>query len=129
MFQDKLKTVLQSSTDSTCKRLSGRINDQFYGGTEGCKSTSMSSVELLIQQHSQVLLLRTALNLFFTQPLFVLHPACAFLLVQDLALGLAEFHEVCMDPPVKPTKVLLGEIPEKVDRKESTERPTFFQEP
>ena len=31
--------------------------------------------------------------------------------VQDLALGLVEFHEVCMDLPLEPAKVPLDGIP------------------
>lgn len=41
----------------------------------GCKHTSTIYVELLINQHSWVLLIRAALNPFFTQPVFVLDVA------------------------------------------------------
>ena len=57
-------------------------------GLLGCKCTLPGHVELHINQHPQVLL-----GPFSDQPVFVLGiaPTC----VQDFALGLAEFHEVC----------------------------------
>ncbi|KAK4828307.1 LOW QUALITY PROTEIN: hypothetical protein QYF61_025319 [Mycteria americana] len=47
-------------------------------GFVGCKCTLLGHVELLINQHPQVLLLRTALNPFSTQPVLVLGIAPAF---------------------------------------------------
>ncbi|KAK4818782.1 hypothetical protein QYF61_019128, partial [Mycteria americana] len=78
-------------------------------GFVGCKCTLPGHVELLINQHAQVLLLRAALNPFSTQPVFVLWivPTHA----QDLALGLAELHEVRTGPPLKPVNVPLDGIP------------------
>ncbi|KAK4818497.1 hypothetical protein QYF61_014227 [Mycteria americana] len=78
-------------------------------GFLGCKWTLPGHVELLINQHPQVLLLRAALNPFSAQPVFVLGIAATH--VQDLALGLVELHEVHMGPPLKPVKVPLDGIP------------------
>ncbi|KAK4822002.1 hypothetical protein QYF61_006616 [Mycteria americana] len=78
-------------------------------GFLGCKHTLLAHVELLINQHPQMLLLRAALNPPFAQPVFVLGIAPAH--VQDLALGLVELHELCMGPPLKPVKVPLDGIP------------------
>jgi len=64
-------------------------------GTVGClccECTLPGCVELLVNQHPQVLLLRVALNSFSTQPVFVLGIALTH--VQDLALGLVELHSV-----------------------------------
>ncbi|KAK4821092.1 hypothetical protein QYF61_013420 [Mycteria americana] len=77
-------------------------------GFLGCKCTLPGHVELLINQHPQVILLRAALNPFSTQPVFVLGIAPTH--VQDLALGLVELHEVCTGPPLKPVKVSLDGI-------------------
>ncbi|KAK4824261.1 hypothetical protein QYF61_012527 [Mycteria americana] len=78
-------------------------------GFRGCKCTFLGHVELLINQHSQVFLLRAALNPFSAQPVFVLEIAPTR--VQDLALGLVELHEVCMGPLLKPVKVPLDGTP------------------
>ncbi|KAK4832374.1 hypothetical protein QYF61_022229 [Mycteria americana] len=78
-------------------------------GLLGCKCTL--PVELLINQHPQVLLLRAALNPFSAQPVFVLGIAPPH--VQDLALGLVELHEVHTGPPLKPVKVPLNGIPSR----------------
>ncbi|KAK4829379.1 hypothetical protein QYF61_003719, partial [Mycteria americana] len=75
----------------------------------GCKRTLLGHVELLINQRPQVFLLRAALNPFTAQPVFVLGIAPTH--VQDLALGLAELHEVHTGPPLKPVKVPLDGIP------------------
>ncbi|KAK4826701.1 hypothetical protein QYF61_010916 [Mycteria americana] len=85
-------------------------------GFLGCKCTLPGHVELLINQHPQVLLLRAALNPFSAQPVFVL--GIAPTQVQYLALDLVELHEVRMGPPLKPVKVLLDCIPslQQVDR-------------
>jgi len=48
-------------------------------------------------------LLRAVLNEFSSQPIFVLGIAPNH--VQNLALGLAELHEVCMGPPLTSVKV------------------------
>ncbi|KAK4818827.1 hypothetical protein QYF61_019864 [Mycteria americana] len=78
-------------------------------GFLGCERTLLGLVELLINQHPQVLLLRAALNPFSTQTVFVL--GIAPTRVQDLALGLVECHEVRMGPPLKPVKVPLDGMP------------------
>ena len=59
-------------------------------GFLGCKHTLLAHVELLVNQHPQVLLLRAALNPFSTQPVFVL--GIVLNQVQDLALGFVELH-------------------------------------
>jgi len=76
---------------------------QHAAGHLGCKCALLSHVELLINQHPQVLLLRAALNSFSTQPLFVL--GIAPTRVQDLAFGLVELHEICTGSPLKPVKI------------------------
>jgi len=68
-------------------------------GFLGCKCTLSDHVELLINEHTQVLLLRAALNPFSAQSVFVL--GIAPTLVQDLALGLVKLHEVCIGAPLK----------------------------
>jgi len=68
-------------------------------GLLGCKRTFSPPVQLFIHQYPWVLLKRAALNPFFPQP--VLIPGVATTQVQDLALGLAEPHEVQMGPPLK----------------------------
>ncbi|KAK4827472.1 hypothetical protein QYF61_018708 [Mycteria americana] len=78
-------------------------------GWLGCKHTLPGHVELLINQHPQVLLLRVALNPFSAQPMFLLGIASTH--VKDLALGLVELHEVRTGPPLKPVKVPLDGIP------------------
>ncbi|KAK4828770.1 hypothetical protein QYF61_000795 [Mycteria americana] len=78
-------------------------------GLLGCKRMLPGHVELLINQHPQVLLLRAALNPFSTQPVFVL--GIAWTQVQDPALGLVEPHEVHTGSPLKPVKVPLDGIP------------------
>ncbi|PKU42690.1 rna-directed dna polymerase from mobile element jockey-like [Limosa lapponica baueri] len=81
-----------------------------------CKCTLPAHVELLIHQHPQVLLLRAALNLFSSQPVFV--SGIALTQVQDPALGLVELHEVHTGPPLQPVQVPLDGIPslQSVDR-------------
>ena len=74
-------------------------------GVLGCKSTLPGHVELLINQHPQVFLLRVALNPFSVQPVLVF--GIAPTQMQDLALGLLEPHEVCKGPPLQPVKVPL----------------------
>jgi len=71
----------------------------------GCERSLPAHVKLLIHQYPQVLLLRSALNLFSAQPVFVLRTAPTH--VQDLALGHVELHEVHTCPPLKPVKVPL----------------------
>ncbi|PKU42047.1 hypothetical protein llap_7647 [Limosa lapponica baueri] len=77
-----------------------------------CKCTLLA----LINQHLQVLLLRAPLNPFSAQPVFVLEIAPTHM--QDLALGLAELHEVHMGLLLKPVEVPLDGIPslQRVDR-------------
>ncbi|PKU41506.1 hypothetical protein llap_8184 [Limosa lapponica baueri] len=74
-----------------------------------CQYTLPTHVKLFIHKHSQVLLLRAALQPFSTQHVFV--PGIAMSLVQDLALGLVELHAVCTGPPLKPVQVPLDVIP------------------
>ena len=69
----------------------------------------MAHVEFPINQHPQVLLSRSALNPFSTQPAFV--PGVALTHVQDLALGLVELHDVRTGPLLKPVKVPMDDIP------------------
>ena len=78
-------------------------------GLLDCERTLLGHVELLINQHPQVLLLRVALNPFSAQPVVVL--VIALTHVQDLALGLVDLHEVRMGPLLKPVKVSLDGIP------------------
>ena len=68
-----------------------------------------SHVEVLINQHPQLLLSRAVLNAFSTQPVFVL--GIAPNQVQDLTFGLIELHGVCIGPSLKLVKVPLGGIP------------------
>ena len=58
----------------------------------GFECTLLGHVELLINQHHQVLLLRAALSLFSSQPVSVL--GIFLTQVQDRALGLVELHEL-----------------------------------
>ena len=77
-------------------------------GTVGllhCECILPGCVELLVNKHPQVLLLRAALNPFSTRPVFVHGIAPAH--VKDLV----ELHEVCMSLPLKPVKVPLVGIP------------------
>ncbi|KAK4808881.1 hypothetical protein QYF61_007996 [Mycteria americana] len=78
-------------------------------GFLGCKHTLPGHVELLINQHPQILLRRAALNTFSAQPVFVL--GIAPTQVQNFALGLVELHEVRTGPPLKPVQVPLDGIP------------------
>jgi len=55
-------------------------------GLLGCERTLLGHVELLVNQYPQVLLLRSGLNPFSAQPVFVLGVAPTH--VQDLALWL-----------------------------------------
>ena len=71
-------------------------------GFLGCECTLPGHAKPLINQHSQVLLVRAALNPYFAQPVFVLGIASTH--IQHLALGLVELHEVCTGPLVKPVK-------------------------
>ncbi|PKU43516.1 hypothetical protein llap_6172 [Limosa lapponica baueri] len=77
-------------------------------GFLGFECTLPAHVELLINQHPQVLFLRPALNPFSAQPVFVLGIAATH--VQDLALDLVELHEVCTGPSFKPVRVPLDGI-------------------
>ena len=69
----------------------------------------LGHVEMLINQHSQVLHLGAGLNTFSVQVVCVLGVALSH--VQDFALGLAEPHEVCTGPPLKPVQDPLDGIP------------------
>ncbi|KAK4818789.1 hypothetical protein QYF61_019135 [Mycteria americana] len=72
-------------------------------GFQGCKCTLLAHIQFFIYKYPQVLLCRATLNPFIPQP--VLIPGVASSQVQDLALGLAELHEVHMDILLKPVKV------------------------
>ena len=98
--QDHLpRTVCHASLDAA----------QDSVGLLGCERKLPGHVELLVNQHPKVLLLRAALTSFSTQPVFVLGIALTH--VQDLALGLVELHEVHMGPPLQPVQVPLDGIP------------------
>jgi len=64
-------------------------------GFLSCKRTLLAHVQFLIPWYPQVLLCWTALNPFVPQ--FALILGTVPTQVQDLALGLAELHDVCMD--------------------------------
>jgi len=66
-------------------------------GLLGCRCTLVGHVELLVNQHPQVLLIRATLTPFSAQPAFVLGIALTH--AQDLAIGLVELHEVLTGPP------------------------------
>ena len=66
-------------------------------------------MESCINRHPQILLLRTVLRPFSTQPVPML--GIASTQVQDLACGLVEYHKVDMGPPLKPVQVSLDSIP------------------
>ena len=57
-------------------------------GLLGCRRTLLGHVELLVNTHPEVLLLRAGLDPLSAQPVFVLGIALTH--VQDLALGLVE---------------------------------------
>jgi len=78
-------------------------------GFLGCECTLLGHVELLVSQYPQVLLLRTVVDPFSAQPLFVL--GIPLTQGQDLVLGLVQLHEVLTGPPLKPAKVPLDGIP------------------
>ncbi|PKU46357.1 rna-directed dna polymerase from mobile element jockey- hypothetical protein [Limosa lapponica baueri] len=78
-------------------------------GFLGCNCMLPAHVKLLVHQHPQVLLLRAGLNPFSSQPVSVL--GIAVTQVQNLALGLAELHEVCTGLPFKLVWVPLDGIP------------------
>ena len=65
-------------------------------GFLGCERTLLGHVELLINQHPQVRVLRAALNPFSAQPVFVL--GIVPIHVQDVAFGLVEPHEFRTGP-------------------------------
>lgn len=67
------------------------------------QATSTLSPDADVFTH-QILLLRTALNSFPTQPVSMLLTALTQL--QDLTHSPAEVHEVCMGPPLKPSRTL-----------------------
>ncbi|KAK4827796.1 hypothetical protein QYF61_021788 [Mycteria americana] len=77
-------------------------------GFLGCERTLLAHIQFFIHWYPQVLC-RAALNPLIAQPvsMFGIAPTQ----VQDLALGLAEFHEVHTGPPLKPVKVPLDGIP------------------
>jgi len=60
----------------------------------------------LINQHSQVLLLRVYLNLFSVQTVSVLGIALAQM--QGIAFGLFELHEVCTGPQVQLSSMFMS---------------------
>ena len=78
-------------------------------GLLGCERTLVGHVQLFIHQHSQVLLGRVAFNPVIPQP--VLIPGVALTLMQDLALGLVDPHDVHTGPLLQLVQVLLDGIP------------------
>ena len=74
-------------------------------GFLGCEHTLESHVEVLVNQHPEVLLSRAALSAFSTQPVFVFGIAPNHM--QELALGLVELHGVRTGPSLKPVQVPL----------------------
>ena len=74
-----------------------------------CKCTLLRYVQLLVNQHPHILLLRAALKLFSVQPVFALELTLND--VQNIALSLVELHEVRMGSPLKPVRVALDSIP------------------
>jgi len=78
-------------------------------GLLGCQRILLGHVELLANQHSQVLLGRAALNPFIPQPVLILEVAATQ--VQDVALGLVEPHEIHTCPLLKLVQVPLDDIP------------------
>lgn len=75
----------------------------------GCKHTLLPLTDFPINQHSQVLLLRAALNAVFIQAPFVLGISLTH--IQGLALGLVKLNKVCTGLTLKTVKVLLNGIP------------------
>lgn len=69
----------------------------------------LTHVDLLINQHFKVLLLRAAFSLFSTQSVFILGIAPAQM--QHLALGFLELHKGHTGPHPEPVQVLLDDIP------------------
>ena len=74
-------------------------------GFLGCKRTLPAHVQFFIHQYPQVLVCRAALNPLILQSVLIVGVASTH--VRDLALGLAELHEVLMGPLLTPVKVLL----------------------
>ena len=62
-------------------------------------------IELLFNQHSQVLLLRAALNLLSAQPTSAL--GIVLIHVQDFVLSLVELHEDRTGPPLRPVQTFV----------------------
>jgi len=81
-------------------------------GLLGSKYTPPGHVELLVNHHPQVLLLRAALNPLSAQHVFVL--AIAPTHVQDLALVLVELHEVHTGPPLLSRSLWMASLPSSV---------------
>ena len=79
-----------------------------YGWPSGLQPHIAGSRDLLINQHSQVLLGKAALNPFI--PLPVLISGVALTQVQDLSLDLVEPHEVHMGPLLELAQVPLDGI-------------------
>ncbi|PKU42935.1 hypothetical protein llap_6755 [Limosa lapponica baueri] len=77
-------------------------------GFLGCKCTLLGHVELLINQHPKVLLLRVYLNPFILQPVLILRVALTHF--QDLAFGLVVPHAVCTGPLLQLVQVPLDAI-------------------
>jgi len=65
----------------------------------GCKRTLPIDIHFFIRHYPQVLLRRAALNPSIPQSVLMLE--ITLTQVQDLALGLAEFHKVCLGPVLK----------------------------
>jgi len=125
-----LWTCSNSSMSFLCWGLQSRMQDSRWGrqnhlpcpaahasldaaqdmvGLLGCQRTLVAHVKLLIHQYPQVLLGRAALNPCIPQP--ILTAGVAPSQMKDLALGLAEPHEVHTGPLLELVQVPLGGIP------------------
>lgn len=71
--------------------------------------TFLTHIQFSIHKYPQVLLPRAALSLFILQSLWMWGVASTQM--QEIMLGLTEFHEVCMSPLLKSVKVPWGGIP------------------
>ena len=78
-------------------------------GFLGCESTSLTHVQLLTHQYSQVLLSRAALHPYIPQPVLIARDAMSQ--VKHLILGLIEPHEFHRGPLLEPVWVSLDDIP------------------
>lgn len=70
-----------------------------------CKCTFLSHVQALIQQHSQALLDKAVVELFISQPAWILGVSPTH--TEHLVLGLLKLHEILMDPLLELVRVSL----------------------